>query len=335
MATVRQVAKLAGVSITTVSRVLNNHHAISTEVRQRVLAAANAVRYVPRVGRRSTTNIACLYTDEPPLASLFDGALLYGISTGLGALGLDLMILAGKRARHSGETFTQMFLRKGVCGAILRTNTATREVCRQIAQEGFPAVVVAENFDDPAVPCVYADSRPACLRAMDHLIHLGHRRIAITLNVVEDHDHALRLQAYRRGLQQAGLAVDERLILRFPAYQDAGGQALHQIMGMTDRPTAVFMTDPRAAVGLFHEALRMGVRIPADLSVIGFDDTDLRFGVFPHMAAVCQSAEALGRQAIATLIDRMQPKQAASVGGRLECWLELNDSTAPPPQTAC
>jgi DNA-binding LacI/PurR family transcriptional regulator len=333
MASVRQIAKEAGVSITTVSRVLNNHPQVSAEVRERVLAMANESRYIGKVGRRSTTNVAFIYTDDMTLGSPFDTALMQGMSAGLDRAGLDLLVLNAQRSRRSHETFSQLFMRKGVRGAIVRTTTHTRHLCREVAAEGFPAVVVADEFDEPWINTVDADSYTASHSAMTHLINLGHKRIACALHVVDDHDHARRLEAYRDALIEAGLEIDERLIMRVPAYRRTGAAALRQMMAMPERPTAAYVTDPLAAVGVLQEALCQGVRVPDDFSVIGFDDGDARFGTFPQMSAVCQDTEALGRAAMERLTGLIdQNDQPATVP--TDCWLELHESTGPAPSTA-
>lgn len=330
MASVRDIARKTGFSITTVSRVLNNHPAVSSEARDKVLAAANRTRYVAPVGRRSTTNIAFVYLGDSSLGSPFDAALMQGMSNGLDEAGFDLLVLNARRARRVDETFSQLFMRKGVRGAVLRSTSDTLEACREIADEGFPAVLVADEYDAPKLRCVTSDARPACRRAIEHLLHLGHRRIAITLNIVDDHDHQQRLDAFSEVMADAGVPIDPRLVLRVPAYRDAGAQALRQIMAMPDRPTAVFVTDPMAAVGLFHEAQRTALDIPGELSVVGFDDGDQRFGTYPRMTAVCQDAEALGRTAFATLQQLIDdPAQSSPMPKCPECWLEIHESVGP------
>jgi DNA-binding LacI/PurR family transcriptional regulator len=331
VATVREIAKTAGVSITTVSRVLNNHPAVSAGVRDRVLAAANDARYVASVGRRSTSNIAFLYTGQPSLGSPFDAALMQGMAQGLEVERLDLLVLNAATALQRGETFTQLLMRKGCRGAIVRTDLPTRHLCAEVVAEGFPAVVVADDLNDPGIPSLSADARSAVRRAVEHLIHLGHRRIAITLNVVDDHDHLQRLEAFHEALRANGIVNGEDMLLRVPAYRDAGAVALRQIVGGPNRPTALFVCDPAAAVGIFHEAQRMNLSIPRDLSIVGFDDSESRFGVFPRMSAICQDVERLGREAfgiLKQLMDGVTPARVARP--KLECWVELHESTAPP-----
>jgi DNA-binding LacI/PurR family transcriptional regulator len=179
MGYVREIARQVGVSPATVSRALNNHPKVAANVRERVLAAMNRSGYVPTVARRSTTNIAFAYTGESSLGSPFDASLMFGMSDRMDEYGFDLMILNAVRARQPHETYSQMFLRKGIRGAVLRTTARTRHVCEEIAAEGFPAVVVADRFENPNVNFIYSDSREASREAVEHLIGLGHRRIGI------------------------------------------------------------------------------------------------------------------------------------------------------------
>ncbi len=165
MSNVRLIAKQAGVSISSVSRVLNNQPGVSESVRAAVLAAVNEAGYVPEVGRRSTTNVALIYTHVPTLESPFDAALLSGIYAGLAANGWDLVILEVHRSRQPGETVTQMLLRKGVQGALMRTTTPTQGVCREVAVEGFPAVIVGSRPTAPGrASCTATRARRAARR---------------------------------------------------------------------------------------------------------------------------------------------------------------------------
>lgn len=333
MSSVRQVAKVAGVSIGTVSRVLNNHPQVSIESRAKVMDAMKRSGYDTSTRRHVESSVIAMVATGGPasLNSPFDIAIFDGISQGIQDHAYDLMVIDAQRARRANETFVQMLQRKGIRGALLRTTSSTRRVCEEICREGFPAVVIADHFDDPQIASCSVSSDLACRKAVEHLLHLGHRRIAITLNIIDDHDHALRFEAYKQALAAAGLPVEDRLVMRVPAHRDAGAVALRQIMGMPDRPSAVFCTDPLAAVGLMHEALRMGVSIPKDLSVVGFDDTDARFGVYPRMSSVCQDAAMMGREAFAMLQRIISGRtQSPLPPSTLDCWLELHDTTAAP-----
>lgn len=330
MANIRHIAKQAGVSATTVSRVLNNHPRVSADVRARVVAVTNEVGYVPTIGRKSTTNIAFVYTGESSLGSPFDAALMFGMSRGMEEYGYDLMILDARRSRLPGETFTQMFVRKGIRGAVLRTTAQTRSVCEVIADEGFPSVVVGDRFENPNVSFIYSDSRQTSREGVEHLIGLGHRRIAVCINIVDDSDHADRVAGYRQAHADHGLSVDEKLILRVPASREGGEQLIRRLATMPDRPTALFLTDPLPVIGALSEARKLGIDVPGDLSILGFDDFDARYALYPTLTAICQDAVAMGREALTALFGMLdQPDGAPVVKRAMRAWLEVHGSTGP------
>ncbi|MBB6431265.1 LacI family DNA-binding transcriptional regulator [Algisphaera agarilytica] len=332
MSSVRQIAREAGVSITTVSRVLNNHPRVSQKARERVLAAANDARYVAPVSKRSTTNIALLYTGESSLGSPFDSQVMWGMSSGIEEYGYDLMVLDAKRSLQPGETYTQMFMRKGVRGAVLRTTLSTRHICLAIAEEGFPSVVVGDRFEHPSMRFIYSDSREPSREAIEHLIALGHTRIAICLNIVDDSDHADRLAGYEQALSDHDIPLDRKLVIRAHANRTGGEQLMRRVASMADRPTAIFITDPAAAAGAFKEARALGLNVPEDISIIGFDDGDLRFDIYPEMTAVCQDTGAIGQEAMTALHEVIEngPGETLPVRKARRAWLEVHHSTASP-----
>jgi len=328
MSSVRDIASQAGVSITTVSRVLNNHPRVSEQAREKVLSAANRAGYVPKVGRKSVTNIAVLYTGDRTIDSPFDANLLHGISGVMDERNFDMMVLDARRPRQRGETFTQMFMRKGIAGVIVRSSERGRELCDQILDEQFPTVVVGDQPDRDDVSVVYGASRQASRTAIEHLIQLGHERIAICINVVDDADHADRMAGYRAALEASGMKFDERLILTVPATREGGMQIIRRLRSMAEAPTAVYLTDPITCVGAFAEARRSGVNVPDELSIVGFDDADLRYMVYPPMTAVCQDVKALGREAAMALFDLMDDRSDPARRA-LPTWFEVHETTGP------
>jgi len=329
MSTVREIAKLTGVSIATVSRVLNNHPSVREEVRDRVMAAVNSERYTAPVGKRDTSIVAYVYTGETSMASPFDTAVLEGVYDSLADSNYTLMILDTRRARRNSESYSQMFHRLGVRGVLLRTTYSSRHVCGKIVGQGYPAVVVGGKLEQPAAHSVYCESRSASQEAVSHLIEIGHRRIAVCVNLVEDFDHAERLQGYRDAYESHGLEVDEKFIIRIPASKENGAQVVRRLAAAADKPTAIFITDPMTAVGAMNEAKTTGLRVPEELSIIGFDDSDLRHMVIPTMSCVCQDAQGLGLEAGRLLNAIIEGERSPTVHPP-NAWVEIHDSTGPP-----
>ena len=337
MSSVREIAKRAGVSITTVSRVLNNHPKVNMQMRDRVLTEVNRTRYAAAAGRPDVVNLGLVYIAQASasfmLKSPFDMALLQGMAANMGERNYNLVILDASRDIRREETFTQMFHRRGIRAAVIRGGSRDRDLCIQIASEGFPSVVIADRFDDTGdqakVSFVRSDSKQSSLEGVRHLLSLGHQRIAISLNWNNDDDHTDRYDAYCEALTEKGIEVDSNLVIRSTADRPSGAQLIHRLLALTPAPTAVFITDPHVAVGAMYEALKQGIRIPQQLSILGFDDSDLRLNTFPPMAAVCQDAQQVGAVAAEAAITLLTNPQAPPQRHVLSTWLELQGSVGP------
>ncbi len=330
MASVRKIASDAGVSIATVSRVLNDEESVRKETRLLVLSVAEQNGYVQQVGRRSIDQIALLYTQEMTLTHPFDASVLDGIVRGVSDLRFDLVILGPRHDKRPTESYPRYFHRKGIRGVIIRTMHPTRKICEDIAESGFPHVVISERFDLPKVCCIDCDSCEDSVRAVEYLIDLGHRRIAFATHNVPDRDHGDRYEGYCRALNNHGIPVEDKLIFRHPFTLSGGATALTMAMSIPDPPTAIFLANPMLAIGAMKQARELGVRIPDDLSLIGFDDTNLRFSVFPTMTAVCQDSHKLGLEAAKWLSKEIREPSGELLRKQIPTFFEVNQTTAAP-----
>lgn len=299
MASVRKIASEVGVSVATVSRALNNHPDVSVETRRRVLQAANRSGYVPAVGRRPTNVIGLAYPDDPvrPDFGDFESAMLQGLLKGTNERRFDVTFINLHRDKTESETFTQFFHRKGIRGAVLRSLDRTPAVAEAIAAEGFPAILIADKSADPRVNFVACESRTTSERAVEHLVQLGHRRIGLGVHIGVDSDHMDREAGYAAALAKHGIARREEYTVRTVASPEGGQMMLNRLLELDEPPTAVYFTDPMSTVGALHRCLQLGIHVPRELSVVGFDDSDTRFRTFPTFTAVCQDAHQLGLEA--------------------------------------
>jgi LacI family transcriptional regulator len=328
MTTIRRVAQKAGVSIATVSRVVNGSTAVAPELRDRVLEAVSRCGYSPTIGRRSAASIALVYTGPFSVGSPYDAACLDGIVSAMVESDFDLKIAHLRRDKAPDETYSQFFFRKGIRGAILRSTSTDRDIARKIGDEGFPAVVLGDRFEHPRLAFAYNESKTASIEGMEHLISLGHQRIAFAANNTDDGDHTDRLEAYRKTLEKHGL-YDEQFEFRVPAHRLDGAQLMRKMLSLMNPPTAVFIVDPLTAAGAINEAHKLKLRIPEEMSILGFDDTDTRFSVVPRMTAICQDSRELGRQAYELLLRRCEgADDDRHIEGLGLAWLELNNTTA-------
>ncbi len=330
MTTIRRVAQKAGVSIATVSRVVNGSTGVAPDLRDRVLEAVSHCGYAPTVGRRSAASIALVYTGPFSIGSPYDAACLDGIVSAMLQSDFDLKITHLRRDKSAKETYSQFFFRKSIRGAILRSTSADRDVARMIGDEGFPAVVLGDRFDHPRLTFAYNESHSASIEGIEHLVALGHKRIAFAANDIDDGDHLDRLEAYRKTLRAHGL-YDRQLEFRVPAQRLDGAQLMRKMMSIGNPPTSVFIADPLTACGAINEAQKLGLRVPEEMSILGFDDSDTRYSVVPTMTAICQDSRELGRLAYELLVPRSEDQKNGKLGGVGKAWLEINHTTAKAP----
>lgn len=333
MASVRDIAAKSGVSVATVSRALNDLPNVNEETRERVLAVARQMGYVKAPSTPVSNVIALAYPGDAVRADYgaFDSALMYGILRGLNAPRYDVTILNIARDRAPRENFTAFFQRKGVRGAILRSFEDSRDVCEAIAEEGFPSVVVADRFDNPKVSFICAESRSDSRRAVEHLIQLGHRRIALGVHYVHDTDHTDRCEGYREALEHNGVAFDPSLLVDLVADMNGGANAIRYLMNLRDPPTAVYFTDPMATLGALNACRELSIQVPQDLSLVGFDDSDLRHHAFPPFTAVCQDASLLGYEAARWIVRRVTGEAVEPLRCIRQTTFEINQTTTTPP----
>lgn len=330
MSSIREVAREAGVSIATVSRVLNGRKTVNADLRRKVLRAAEQCSYQPTVGKRTYERVAMLYPGPFCIGSPYDSACMEGVVTAMRQSPYDLVVLDINRDRNSGESASQFLARKGVCGAIVRSTQDQREMVTAMADEGLPLVVLGDHFDHPNIHFCYADSRAASREAVEHLVSLGHESIAFAACDREDGDHQDRFEAYRQVLEGVGLYKPD-FVHRVPPSRMDGAPLIRRILSKSDRPTALFVADPLVAVGVLNEAHALGVRVPEDLSVVAVDDADVRNMVFPRMTAVCQDSMQLGQEAFETICRLMDGDSAQEIAPRRQqAWFEIHDSAGPP-----
>jgi DNA-binding LacI/PurR family transcriptional regulator len=333
MPSIRKIARDTKVSVATVSRALNNHPQVGAETRERILKAANELGYIGAVGKRVTTNIGLVYTSDARFYE-YDAQLMSGIVSGIAEQRFDVAIVNLERDKVEGETYTQFFMRKGLRGAIIRTLARSRHICQAIADEGFPHVVIAERFASENVNYICYDSRLDSRRAIEHLLRLGHRRIALAVHAVPDSDHDARRAGYSEALAAAGIKEDPDLVVSVMADLEGGRAAVNRLMSLPQPPTAIYLTDPLACVGAVARVHSIGLRVPDDLSIVGFDDGDMRFRTWPALSAVCQDAAQLGFEAALWLTRSLAGVTRDPLRKEMSTFFEVHETTGLSPARA-
>ncbi|MEM1164660.1 MAG: LacI family DNA-binding transcriptional regulator [Planctomycetota bacterium] len=334
MTTVRDIASALGVSPATVSRSLNHSGEVREDLRNRVLLQAKRMGYQLPTRRTQPGAIGICFLNEPagPRFSGYDAVIWSGVARAARAHKLDLTTL-DLQDRSPGESVASFLRTRSIEGLVLRVDNHTRDMATDLAGHGIPVVVVAEQITSDDLGYVYCNSRPQSYAAVEHLIHLGHRRIAVAVNSVLDRDHQDRLEAYREALAAYAIEPDPDLEIVMVADLDGGAAAVSRFMSLPSPPTAIFFTDPTATVGAMRRTLELGIRVPEELSIVGFDDEQSRCFTFPKYTAVCQPAADLGFAAgrwLAREIVTGRAGRSEPVRLELQAFFEVNYTTGPP-----
>lgn len=328
--TLAEVATAAGVSIATVSKVLNDHADVAEPTRRRVQQALRTSAYqAPRRSpRRSIGGERLIEVCFPEWQNAYETAVMDGLTAEAESEGYEVVI--GPRATANRVEFDPGSVRRtGRVGAIFVTVDASVDPIKALSETGFPVVVV-----DPVhvgrTQCVSigATNFTGGVMATEHLLSLGHRRIAHAGGPAVDCSQA-RVAGYHSALRQAGVAVDESLVTHSLFTYDAGREVATQLLDRPERPTAIFASCDEIALGLVEEARRRSIRVPQDLSIIGFDDSFLASRSAPPLTTVAQPLLEMGRLAVRSLTQLITGDVLSTRHIELATHLVVRDSTAP------
>jgi LacI family transcriptional regulator len=336
--TIRDVARAAGVSKSTVSNVLRDAVDVAPATRQRVLDTIAAVGYRPNalarnLVQRRTTTAGIVVGD---LANPFYSELAKLAEQRLATVGLATMICNTDGQRASEQEKLEMLLEHRVAGILMLQFTGARATLAALRAANVAVVVVSQWEAD--ADCVDIDERKGADLAISHLLELGHRRIAyLSSDLVEQQSENARLAGYARALQRAAITTDSRLVLRLghPAYlrsDDALRTKLQSLLELDDPPTALFASNDLLAVDLLETAEELGLAVPRDVSVVGFDDIRVAGLARISLTTVVQPCHELARIAVDLLLQRIADGSRGRPRQRiLDPSLVVRASTAPPP----
>jgi LacI family transcriptional regulator, galactose operon repressor len=317
-ATAREVAELAGVSRTTVSFVLNNIAGmrISEETRQRVLDAAHQLNYHPDAtarrmvsGRTNVIGFVLRQYPDQAFADQFLPQVLGGLGQAAVAQGYHILLEPIPPENHTGA-YAQLIRERHVDGIVLSGPRFADRDLLKVQAEGAPVVLMG-HLPDTNLPFVDVDNVDGARRATQHLLGLGHRRIALITNAPLAYTaSADRLAGYRQALEATGLPFDESLV-RYGAFTPQSGEAaMTELLTLTPRPTAVFVASDAVALGALQAIRKRSLRVPHDLALVGFDDIPLAGFIDPPLTTVRLPAAGLGWGAADLLIRLITAEEA-------------------------
>lgn len=337
---IRDVARRAGVSISTASRALNNKPDVNKNVQARILAAAQELNYAANVharvlgdGRSHTVGLILTNSADP-----FFAALVRGVSDAATASSYSIVVWNTNEATDLELQAHQMLRERRVDGALLASvQSGTAPLCR-LTEEGIPFVLLNRYLEQFPANCVQFDYRSGARAATAHLITLGHRRIAHLSHGDDRYSAQERLAGYREALEGAGVPFAPDLVIPCPSgIEGAYRAALDALPNLHPRATALFAYNDIWCVGVLRALHELGWRVPRDISLMGCDDLELSGFLVPPLSTVFQNPHEIGRQGVELLLAQLaSPPDRAWTPRRivLQPELRLRASTAPPGESA-
>jgi DNA-binding LacI/PurR family transcriptional regulator len=336
--TLLDIARKARVAPMTVSRVVNRSGYVSRAVRERVERAVQQLDYRPnalaRSLKRQRTHVVGLLL--PDIANPFSAELSQGIQQVLLERGYSCFLATSERSIEREEAALRAFFDHRVDGIIVATRETPlgNEALARLAERRLPIVAVGRDIQHPAIDRVYADEERGARDAVEHLLAQGHRRIGFLGVNLAQSSGLRRFRGYRQALEAQGLEVEEELVAGpeggpGPGYstQADGYAGMKSLLGLRPAPTAVFARNDFTALGAICAARDLGLRIPEDIAVVGFDNVPLAAYTIPPLTTVDQPTTEQGRQAAALLLERCSTPNRPRQEVPFPCRLIVRQST--------
>jgi LacI family transcriptional regulator len=328
--TLADVAREAGMSPSTASRALSGRGYVSPTARERLIAAAERLSYVPNASARTlkqrTSRIVGVVVSD--LGNLFYAALAAGIEQTLRAARYQMVVLSDNSDRTQEIAGIRTFLAMRSAGVIM--TPVGPEAARLLRRHGVPVVEVDRQLADTPCDAVVIDNERGARDAVAHLLELGHRRIALLVAETDWTSDTGRLRGYRAAHEEAGVPVDEGLIVRVRFHAPDAEERIAALLDI-DSPTAIFAANNELAEHAWRVLQRRGLTLPDDISLVVFDDVPWMSLVDPALTVVAQPALEMGRRAAGLFLRRAEDPDRPP---RVECLqpaLVVRHSTGAPP----
>lgn len=330
-ATMKDVAEYAGVSTATVSRALMNPEKVSAATRQKVEQAVLAVGYAPHTLTRSSkrSESRTILVIVPDICDPFFAEVIQGIERTAAEHGYLVLLGDCAQQRQQEKIFVNLIVTKQIDGMLLLGSNIPFNASKE-EQRNLPPMVMANEFaPELELPTVHIDNLTAAFNAVLYLHDLGHQRIGCLAGPKHMPLSQYRLQGYIQALRRCGLS-ETGYVAHADFTFEAGAKALAQLMAQPQPPTALFCHSDVMAIGALSQAKRLGLRVPEDLSIVGFDDIHLAQYVDPPLTTVAQPRYQIGREAMLLLLEQLHHHRVVIGSRLLDSELIIRGSTAAP-----
>jgi LacI family transcriptional regulator len=333
-ATIEDVAARSGVSTATVSRVLSGSVPARPETRERVLTAARELDYRPSgvaraLKRQETRTLGLLITD---IANPFYPQIVRSVEEAAHERGYGIVLCNAGDDPDRELAYLELLLERRVDGIIVASSRASRRMVEGFHRSAVPVVLVNSGAAGSGLPSIDTAHRHGARAAAEHLLHLGHRRIGHISAPGWNAAAAPRLAGVRDALRHAHLDADELLVAEGDGHVEGGARACGQLIA-EGGVTAIACYNDLSAIGALRALRSAGLRVPRDVSVVGFDDIEMASWTDPPLTTIRQPTARMGRWAVAQLTDADSADRLEPAVVHLEPELVVRGSTAPPQGT--
>ncbi|AKG37584.1 hypothetical protein VK70_03815 [Paenibacillus durus ATCC 35681] len=320
---------MAGVSISTVSRVINNSKPVNEEVRIRVMEAIKQTQYrsgAP-VGDGAKADSALIGVIAPQFSQTVLNDMVAGIESVSRLYGYELLIGLTDGTLESELDHLKRFGNIESLGIIFVGSMLERRHIQTIEAAGIPCIVIGQISNIPSIPSVHVDNITASYEAVTYLIQKGHRRIAMIRGIGDEGIGNDRYQGFRQAMSDAGLPLREDWVVKSKLSVDDGMNAMRKLAETGQMPSAVFCSTDWMAIGAMNYVLDQGMRIPEDIAVFGFDGSYLSSIFRPKLSTVEYSAAEIGMTATRNLIKMIKGASDIPQHSNVTHYLAIREST--------
>lgn len=330
MATIKDVAARAGVSVATVSHVLNGTRKVAPATVARVCQAMEELGYQPNgiaraLRTRITHVIGVLISD---ITNPFFATLVRGVEDAAREMGYSVIVCNSDEDAKKEGLYLKVLVERRIDGVIIApTGDGSNLTVLDLANYKVPLVFVDRKPKNLQADAVLSDNVGGAYQAVKHLIERGHRRIGIVLGIPGTTTTEERFAGYCKALQESGLKVEKDLVV-WGGYRFEGGcRAMAELLNLAQPPTAVFSTNNQMTLGVLARLWKQKIKIPKEMAVVGFDDFDWAEFIDPPLTVVVQHPYKLGYEAAKVVLRRLARPDKSSEEIRIETTLRVREST--------
>lgn len=313
MLTIKDVAKEAKVSISTVSRVLNMSGYTSEKTREKVLNAVKKLDYkgslvAAAMIKKQTLTLGLII---PDIKNIFHSDLTRAIEDGANSHGFNIFLCNTDNNLQKEAEYIHLLIAKGVDGIIFSSPDVKAENIKELKEKfpDLPIIILGSKFHNVTVNEVLVDNFDGGYKATSHLLKLGHKDIAFISGGTDSYSSIERHKGYKFALNESGIPINDDLVIFDKFYIESGYKNALKLLQKNKRPTAIFAGNDSIAVGIYKAARELNVKIPEQLSVVGFDDSQYAEILFPMLTTIHTPIIEMGQRSIEIIVKSIKEKQ--------------------------